>query len=286
MVPAGTQHATTDAGGAPRLALYEPTDSDTPGRARQATEPQSPPSRRVQDMRTPAPPRAEVRQREARAEIGPPIVRQRAADADDGHADDGDGGTAEAGYSPFTPGRGREVDQRLQGASRLNPANRERPATRSTAASVAGALLAGGSFLLAKAGAWALSARTGPEDPPNQRTAYDWDRPNWRSAESVELSSHAKNNSWTDIDRSQLPAGRRLVKFTWVYKKKRNGKFKARLCVQGCTQVPGVDFDQTHCATMRASSLRVLCALGAGLGLRMLRWDFASAYLQGSLFDG
>eukprot|EP00966_Prymnesium_polylepis_P124640 2882565-Prymnesium_polylepis.1 len=51
-------------------------------------------------------------------------------------------------------------------------------------------------------------------------------------------------------------------------------------------QVPGVDFDQTHCATMRASSLRVLCAVGASLGLRMRRWDFASAYLQGSLLDG
>ena len=37
---------------------------------------------------------------------------------------------------------------------------------------------------------------------------------------------------------------------------------------------------------MRSSSLRVLCAVGAGLGLRMRRWDFASAYLQGSLLDG
>eukprot|EP00966_Prymnesium_polylepis_P083006 1922725-Prymnesium_polylepis.1 len=36
--------------------------------------------------------------------------------------------------------------------------------------------------------------------------------------------------------------------------------------------MPGVDFDQTHCTTMRASSLRVLCAVGAGLGLRMRRW--------------
>jgi hypothetical protein len=105
----------------------------------------------------------------------------------------------------------------------------------------------------------------------------------WKASERTEWDSHVKNKSWTNIDRSELPAGRRLVKFTWVYKKKRNGKLKSRLCVQGCTQVPGVDFDQTHCATMRASSLRVLCALGASLGLRMRRWDFASAYLQGSL---
>eukprot|EP00966_Prymnesium_polylepis_P236794 5476454-Prymnesium_polylepis.1 len=135
-------------------------------------------------------------------------------------------------------------------------------------------------------GSWALSARTGPDDPSNQRGAYQRDKPGWQGAEKTELGSHAKNKSWTDIDRSKLPAGRRLVKFTWVYKKKRNGKLKAHLCVQGCTQVPGVDFDQTHCATMRSSSLRVLCAVGAGFGLRMRRWDFASAYLQGSLLDG
>ena len=40
-------------------------------------------------------------------------------------------------------------------------------------------------------------------------------------------------------------------------------------CVQGCTQQPGVvDFDQTHCATMRGTSLRLLSAV-AGLWV----WD-------------
>ena len=78
----------------------------------------------------------------------------------------------------------------------------------------------------------------------------------------------------------------RLVKFTWVYKKKRDGSLKSRLCVQGCTQIPGVDYDQTHCATMRSSSLRLLSAIASGLSLNMRRWDFASAYLQGSLIEG
>eukprot|EP00966_Prymnesium_polylepis_P019115 440260-Prymnesium_polylepis.1 len=68
---------------------------------------------------------------------------------------------------------------------------------------------------------------------------------------------------------NRLSTGVGSTTVTWAYKKKRNGKLKARLCVQDCTQVPGVDFDQTHCATMRSSSLRVLCAVGAGLGLRM-----------------
>ncbi|MDA2987416.1 MAG: reverse transcriptase domain-containing protein, partial [Actinomycetota bacterium] len=76
------------------------------------------------------------------------------------------------------------------------------------------------------------------------------------------------------------------VRMTWAYKTKRDGTLKSRLCVQGCSQIAGVDYDQTHCATLRPGSLRALTALAAGLGLRMRRWDFASAYLQGSLEDG
>ena len=37
---------------------------------------------------------------------------------------------------------------------------------------------------------------------------------------------------------------------------------------------------------MRATSLRVLCAVAARYGLTMRRWDFVSAYLQGSLQEG
>ena len=107
----------------------------------------------------------------------------------------------------------------------------------------------------------------------------------WMPAEQDELDNHRSNRSWVEIDRSTMPRGRRLVNFTWVYKVKRSGKLKARLCVQGCSQVPGVDFDQTHCATMRAGSLRALAAIAARDNLLMRRWDFVAAYLQGSLLE-
>ena len=56
--------------------------------------------------------------------------------------------------------------------------------------------------------------------------------------------------------------------------------------MQGCTQVAGIDYDQTFCATMRSGSLRLLSAIAAQLGLGMHRWDFVAAYLQGELLDG
>ena len=105
----------------------------------------------------------------------------------------------------------------------------------------------------------------------------------WIAAEDIELDNHNKNGSFELLDRTEfdsLEPRRRLVKLVWVYKRKRNGKFKARLCVQGCCQQPGIDFDQTHCATMRGQSLRMLSAIAAQHCLRLRRWDFVSAYLR------
>jgi len=112
------------------------------------------------------------------------------------------------------------------------------------------------------------------------------DEPGWTAAELKELHSHHSNGSWVEIDRCDVPDDRKLVKLVWVYKRKRDGTLKARLCVQGCCQMPGVDYDQTFCSTMRPSTLRLLSSHAARHGLGMRRWDFVSAYLQGNLEDG
>ena len=147
----------------------------------------------------------------------------------------------------------------------------------------------GVSKLAGKVGA-ALVAAAGEEgDPVNRAHAHRLDHEGWMKSEHDELMNHLTNGSFILIDRDKLPPShskRRLVKFTWAYKVKRSGKLKARLCVQGCTQVAGIDYDQTFCATMRSGSLRLLSAIAAQLGLGMHRWDFVAAYLQGELLDG
>ena len=70
---------------------------------------------------------------------------------------------------------------------------------------------------------------------------------------------------------------------TWVYKMKRDGTQKAHLCMQGCSQVHSVDYDQVWSGSLRASSPRVLASLAAKEKLNMRRWDFVAAYLQGEL---
>ena len=62
---------------------------------------------------------------------------------------------------------------------------------------------------------------------------------------------------------------------------KRDGTQKARLCVQGCSQVKGVDYDQVWSGTLRSSSLRMLSSPAAKENLHMRHWDFVAAFLQG-----
>ena len=80
--------------------------------------------------------------------------------------------------------------------------------------------------------------------------------------------------------------GRRIHKLTWVYKVKRDGTIKVRLCVQGCTLQSGVNYDQTFSSTLRHSSARALFAHAARRKCHVRSIDFVAAYLQGSFLDG
>lgn len=108
----------------------------------------------------------------------------------------------------------------------------------------------------------------------------------WPEAINKELDNHFANSSWATITRSELPKGRRLHKFVWVFKMKRDGTPKARLCVQGCTLQEGVDYDQTFAKTLLHSSARGLFAFAARRGCKVRSIDYVAAYLQGEFIDG
>ena len=108
----------------------------------------------------------------------------------------------------------------------------------------------------------------------------------WPKAEEKELTNHANNGSWRVIKTSEKPAHRRVHRLLWVYKIKRDGSCKARLCVQGCTLQHGVDFDQTFASTLRYSSARSLFRHAAENGCKVRSIDWVAAYLQGEFVDG
>ena len=89
-------------------------------------------------------------------------------------------------------------------------------------------------------------------DPANRRQAMADDAVGWAAAECKEVLNHLSNRSWEYISHDDLPHGRKLVRLIWVYQRKRDGSLKARLCVQGCSQVPGVDYHQPCTAKKQA----------------------------------
>jgi len=132
----------------------------------------------------------------------------------------------------------------------------------------------------------AISNAAADDSPRNRKATLLHDKTGWLASEAKELSSHDRNRSWSIIDYCDVPVGRRIIRIIWVYKIKRDGTLKARLRVHGSSQRPGEDFDQTFCAAMRSTSLRILAAVSVKLSLRMRRIDFVSAYLQGKLEEG
>ena len=89
-------------------------------------------------------------------------------------------------------------------------------------------------------------------------------------------------NVWDVIDRSEVPAGRRLLLCKWVYKLKRNGIYRSRLVAMGFSQIPGVDFTDSFAPVVGDVTVRILFILTMIFGWStrlMLNKLFYMAYL-------
>ena len=115
-------------------------------------------------------------------------------------------------------------------------------------------------------------------DPKSRSEALRQDEEGWKASMQAEMDNHRDNKSWEWVRREEvLPSDRRLIKLIWAFKIKRSGKKKSRLCVQGCNQVSGIDYDQTFSAALRSPSLRLLAAYAAPHGAKIRRWDLVAA---------
>ena len=102
----------------------------------------------------------------------------------------------------------------------------------------------------------------------------------WQRACQYEIDALAKNGTWTLVD---LPTGRKAVKSKWVFKRKADGRFRARLVAKGFTQIHGIDYDETFSPVARFESLRLLLVLAALEDWEIHQMDVKSAFLNGLL---
>ncbi|MBW0591374.1 hypothetical protein O181_131089 [Austropuccinia psidii MF-1] len=92
-------------------------------------------------------------------------------------------------------------------------------------------------------------------------------------------------NIWEVVE---LRREHKIVGTTWVFKLKRDHQntvieHKARLCAQGFTQTPSIDFDKTYAPTGRLNSLRALIAHACAKNLDFHQIDVKSAFLNAPL---
>jgi hypothetical protein len=69
----------------------------------------------------------------------------------------------------------------------------------------------------------------------------------WKEAIEDEYQSLIENEIW---ELAQLPKGRSVIDTQWTFKKKvgidgEKGRYKARYCAKGFTQLKGIDYQET-----------------------------------------
>ncbi|MGA1600645.1 MAG: reverse transcriptase domain-containing protein, partial [bacterium] len=103
----------------------------------------------------------------------------------------------------------------------------------------------------------------------------------WREAELDEKSSHDENKTFGPA--TTLPAGFRALKASFVYKIKRGGRYKVRVVIKGYQMVAGIDYNQTFAPVAKATTIRLVLAKAARLGLRIRQADIKTAFLAADM---
>ena len=93
-----------------------------------------------------------------------------------------------------------------------------------------------------------VSVLQGGRDPLTFDEAWNHpdpvERAHWREAITKEFGDMHKRKVWRKVKRWNVPEGRRCIGHKWVFKKKRNGVYRARLVALGYSQIPGVDYTE------------------------------------------
>ncbi|EOY27180.1 Cysteine-rich RLK (RECEPTOR-like protein kinase) 8 [Theobroma cacao] len=105
----------------------------------------------------------------------------------------------------------------------------------------------------------------------------------WLKAMEQEMQMIEKNGTWILVDK---PVDQHIIGVKWIYKTKLNAdgivnKFKARLVVKGYSQIYGIDYCETFAPIARHDTIRLLSALAAREGWKILHLYVKSTFLNG-----
>ena len=92
-----------------------------------------------------------------------------------------------------------------------------------------------------------------------------------------------KRGVWRRIKKKEVPNNRRTIGSKWVFKRKRDGQYCARLCGLGYTQVAGVDFNTNFAPVVNDVTFRLLLAIKMIKNWNVELIDIETAFLHGDM---
>ena len=108
-------------------------------------------------------------------------------------------------------------------------------------------------------------------------------REKWRAAIRLEFHSMIKRGVWRNRSMRNKPGGKTLVKSKWVFKIKRDGRYRARLVACGYSQVPGVDYTENYSPVVNDVTFRIMLVLWILKCWDAKIIDIETAFLEGDL---
>lgn len=119
-------------------------------------------------------------------------------------------------------------------------------------------------------------------NPENFQEAVDCeDSIKWKEAMDREMDSLVKNKTWTIVEKP--PKGKKVIDVKWVYKKKSESEYKARLVVRGFQQIDCVD--DTYSPVAKMPTLKLLLSYCCQNSLEIHQMDVETAFLNGKVLS-
>jgi Reverse transcriptase (RNA-dependent DNA polymerase) len=91
------------------------------------------------------------------------------------------------------------------------------------------------------------------------------------------------NFSWRKVKKSDIPRHRRIIGCKWVFKKKKDGRFRARICALGYSQIRGEDFMDTSSPVVDDVTVRTVIAHMIAKDWANEVLDVTTAFLHGDM---
>nr|GEU98778.1 retrotransposon protein, putative, Ty1-copia subclass [Tanacetum cinerariifolium] len=123
-------------------------------------------------------------------------------------------------------------------------------------------------------------------EPANYKAAMlDLESTKWLDAMNAEMQSMNDNQVWRLVD---LPSDCKTVGSKWLFKKKTDmdgnvHTYKAHLVEKRCTQLYGVDYEETFSPVAKIRAIRILIAITAFYDYEIWQMDVKTTFLNGYL---